>query len=91
MKWTINAKGDWLTIKNEKNNTICEMCRTRKDQKINAKLISVSPELLEACKAYMKEWENPESNGNPHLFVSNLYDKGVTHKIRQVVNILEEK
>jgi hypothetical protein len=57
----------------------------------NTHLISAAPELLEACKTFIKEWNNPESNGNPDKFVSNLHDKKVVHSIRQAIAKAEGK
>lgn len=66
---------------NEQNGYIC----TWSGRSANAHLIAAGPDLLEACKNFLKEWDNPESNGNPDLFVSNLYHKNIIHNIRQAI------
>lgn len=65
--------------------------RTAKINEANAQLIVSAPELLEACKAFMKEWDSPKSDRNPKKFVNNLFHNGVVNQIRMAVKESEGK
>jgi len=95
-----NDVKDSATFGDYRGSIICSMnfndgVPTKKQAEANAQFIVTACnsyyELLEACKTFMREWENEENNENPENFVNNLYSKSIIAKICQAIAKAEGK
>lgn len=60
----------------------------REEYLANTCLIASAPELLEACKAFARVWQNSEDH---YDFMKRLLDEGVVREFKQVIFKAEGK
>jgi len=87
--WNIGLPGGpsgrfWSLVNSEGNVVAMQIT-----SEANARLIAAAPELLEACKVFMHEWNKPKQDGNPNKLVSRLYHKNIAYKIEQAITKAE--